>query len=668
MARKLPYGPAGMPAKQRRAAPYGESKISRVLHVGGISLQGLSKIAKQLCDDGQDRYSKRALAAINQEAWDIVACSVKLPMAAGGDFDWTFADPAKLLGVLVADSWELQEVFARAAARTPCSREAPWSVVLAFDEFTPGDSRKPKNDRKSMVCSFTFLELGADLLSEELAWTTPVVVRSCVIEKVTGQWSNMVKVLLKHMFQGTASMESVGIALELHGKPFLLFATLRALLSDNDGLRMALDVKGHAGRRPCISCYNLWDKGSPAENGAVDITCSDAGQFQPLEQSSLEEFVETIQEAHLRYQAGEMTKTNWENLQRALGINYSSNGLLMDIDFCRQMGILTSIRRDWMHGFLQHGIVEFELQAFLTTCQTRLGLTFDDWREAFRADWKFRRRIHSSMTQLYNKFNAYTKNWKLHADASAMLGICAILGHYVDKALSSQESIAAEVSSFLALCDAVGLALCLKRAPRDEMALLRFEDALKRHFDLHMLAYGADRIVPKHHYNLHVAGQVRQDKAVLDMFVIERHHRQVKRIAEHVKKTTRYEESVLKSLVTWQRNALYWSGETVLLAGLRGAVRDYGDSGWRVASAAFAAGRYVSISDVVVFGDDAGEVIACVEEHGEFYVVVECWTLVARHRQSGEYRRTDHIRTMRVESIVFAQGWYKDADVFTVLF
>jgi hypothetical protein len=109
------------------------------MHVGGVSMQGLRNILGSV---GIEGATKKHMEAANAEFFSRVRNSISLPLEKGGEFTWHFADPARALQELVDSSWELQEIYARAAARKPCSQAAPWSMIIAFDEFTPGDMKK----------------------------------------------------------------------------------------------------------------------------------------------------------------------------------------------------------------------------------------------------------------------------------------------------------------------------------------------------------------------------------------------------------------------------------------------------------------------------------------------------------------------------------------------
>ena len=103
---------------------------------------------------------------------------------------------------MVAASGELQEIFAVAARAFPCSYEQPWRLIIAWDEFTPGDRFKPKNRRKVMLLSFNLLELSPEALCHELTWQTTACIRSVVISKTKGGWSRLIRIPLDRLLLG----------------------------------------------------------------------------------------------------------------------------------------------------------------------------------------------------------------------------------------------------------------------------------------------------------------------------------------------------------------------------------------------------------------------------------------------------------------------------------
>jgi hypothetical protein len=146
--------------------------------------------------------------------------------------------------------------------RHPPSIEHPWSLIVGFDEFTPGNKLQCDNRRKTMVLSFTFKELGQMSLSKAMVWHTPVCIRTSCITQIEGEWSHMLSVYLQRQLLGPCGLATSGVPIVLAGQPTLIFARLTNLLSDGDGLRMALDWRGHASLKPCFKHYNVFKKDS----------------------------------------------------------------------------------------------------------------------------------------------------------------------------------------------------------------------------------------------------------------------------------------------------------------------------------------------------------------------------------------------------------------------
>jgi hypothetical protein len=183
-----------------------------------------------------------------------------MPLIEGGFVDWEFADPNTLLANLVDHSPALNRLFTEAVRISPPSVNKPWSLVVGFDEFVPGNKLKVDNKRKTMVLSFSFLELGQAALSQGLAWQTPVCLRASLIHSVVGGWPHFLKVYLQRQLVGPCGLATSGVALVLSGQPVMLFARLTNLLSDGDGLRQALDWRGHGSLKPCFKHFNVFKK------------------------------------------------------------------------------------------------------------------------------------------------------------------------------------------------------------------------------------------------------------------------------------------------------------------------------------------------------------------------------------------------------------------------
>jgi len=191
--------------------------------------------------------------------------SKTLQVVDGETFDWEFLHPTQLLSFLVESDDGFRAMLAAAAERSPPSMASPWHLVVGFDEFTPGNKLSSDNQRKTMVLSFSFLELGQTNLSSCSSWVVPVVVRSSVLAKVVGGWSRLLRDTLRELLLSpSGGLSTAGLPLALGERQILLFAKLGALLSDGDGLRTAYDWRGQGSLKPCLVHTNVLRKDSSA--------------------------------------------------------------------------------------------------------------------------------------------------------------------------------------------------------------------------------------------------------------------------------------------------------------------------------------------------------------------------------------------------------------------
>ena len=176
-------------SKRRRLGTLDSSRLRDLLHTGGISMSGLAKLLTNLHDEDTSsaEHLRRALRESNQSSVSEMMRSVELPLLKGGTYAMHFVDPGLLLATLLQDSAALRDLYAAAWTRSPASPEQPWSLVVAFDEFILGNKLSTDQARKTMVLSFSFLELGGAYLSRGAVWCTPLVMRSNKIAEAPGQ-------------------------------------------------------------------------------------------------------------------------------------------------------------------------------------------------------------------------------------------------------------------------------------------------------------------------------------------------------------------------------------------------------------------------------------------------------------------------------------------------
>ncbi len=73
----------------------------------------------------------------------------------------------------------------------------------------------------------------------------------------------MLRLFLHQLLVGPSGMTSAGVPLDLGGAtPFLLWAHVKFIVADGDGLRQALQWKGASGLKPCFFHWIVLSKDS----------------------------------------------------------------------------------------------------------------------------------------------------------------------------------------------------------------------------------------------------------------------------------------------------------------------------------------------------------------------------------------------------------------------
>lgn len=111
---------------------------------------------------------------------DDIGCTITLLLDDGKQFEWHLCRPDALLHRLAEASPALRRMFEVA----PSSPSAPWDIVLAHDEVTPGSVLKPMNERKFIAFYITFRQFGPYVRMDS-CWFPLAVLRSKIMQKVT---------------------------------------------------------------------------------------------------------------------------------------------------------------------------------------------------------------------------------------------------------------------------------------------------------------------------------------------------------------------------------------------------------------------------------------------------------------------------------------------------
>ena len=118
------------------------------------------------------------------------------------------------------------------------------------------------NTRKGLNFSLNFAEVGSSNLSNNYTWFTFATIRSCIVHRTCGGTSAYLREVIRLLMLGSEGLACGGFAACALGEPRLIHARLGIALSDGDGIRDAMNWKGHNSLKPCWFHHNIAKKRS----------------------------------------------------------------------------------------------------------------------------------------------------------------------------------------------------------------------------------------------------------------------------------------------------------------------------------------------------------------------------------------------------------------------
>ena len=646
----FPFQLAEMPPRKKH-----KSLFQSLQFEGGVTDAGLIRIAKKLAeakviDETIGRYTIQ-----NDELWHAVGHQERLSLEDGGEFVWHFLDPNLFLSRLVHNCPAFASAIRAAWLREPSSTARPWRICVAWDEYTPGNSLQVDNTRKVLVISFFFLELGAMAFSNEALWLTPAVIRHKVGMTVSGAYSQCITTYLRKQLMGPCGIFTVGVALNLGlDQPANLRGEVTHVLGDGEGLEQLYQWRGASSIKPCLRHWNVVPCGSQiVEHDATgtfcELSCCEAGRFLAYTDEEMLDVCKEIVEARNRYAAGTMGKTPFLKLLKASGFNCCKHGFLFSVAEGSLRGVRPSqaITVDWMHTFLQDGVLTTELLLLVNAAKLDNNSLIEFLRdEAWQ--WPGGKVAKSKGRLLWKVFDPKrSSKERIRAGCSEMLGVYGMIRHFVENRLppAASEARGRAEKSFYACCALVDQiqdgklrGRAAERAFHDEL-----EELAKAWMVAHREAYGDHALKPKSHWVFDVVMQIRRDRQILDCFVVERMHLRIKRIAETVNRLPDFEKTIISRYACLHEKMLKEKGacSEMALVGATFALEEF--PGIRFADACRWQACIFEAGDRVMWEDGAGSVVACGEDaDGRIFALVEQYDFVARRsRHSAVWRRCD---------------------------
>ena len=584
------------------------------------STHGLSPLSRQELED--DYHSQ----------FDKAACQDCLATKDGREFVHEYLDPSLLVQLVLTNSPRLARRWVNALMEKPATVDNPWTCIVGFDEYQPGDKFSYEKAKAVMCVYFNMEEL--DCVSQGTTWFCPVTVRNVQIEKVMGGWSHVFACFLHRMFLGEQGMQTAGITFSYEHRDYIVFAKLGHLLSDGDGHRKATGWKGASSLMPSLLHGNILKKDSDlatrSAHGFVEISCTNRALVIPTTKHSFEDSAAIVEEAAIQYRNGQIRKGRYEMIQKTESLNYVPGGLAYDMRLRNKVEWFEALTFDWVHTMLQDGVMSVEMTLRIEASKT--PKIADKLKAFLYKSWNFPKAWDAKGQSLWRIFSERRLDEnenvdKIRATASELLGVYSMVRHFFYKeAEDPSPENQNKFESFESCCRLLDYLLATKKelVPMDADRLL---DHIEEFMTKHVSVYGSKCLKPKHCWLWGVAERWRRSKFVWDCFVIERLHLRVKAIGTRLHALQRFERTLLSGMLNEQLCALETLEGHSCLLGSVFKVDSLPDSCF--ASEMVVRNMILSVDDVVFRHDNAALLRAVAFEDGELYGVVEMWAHIA---------------------------------------
>ena len=439
------------------------------------------------------------------------------------------------------------------------------------------------------------------------------------------------------LLSSECGLMTTGVPITIGDEHHMLWARLRLLLSDGDGLRMALDWNGASSMKPCFRHWNVLSKDDAtgrlrhASCDYVDIAEHDPSKFKVWSKADFEEMADLLVEAESQQLAGAIPKVRLKEMRKALGFKPGRHSLLVCPQLRPHIDWQSVVRYDWAHTFCSGGVLNIAMWRLVKAAESMKVATQEDISNFLKEPWvtQAHRRGHGrKLWVIFGEHWAQSNddNETIKCSSSELMDLYGLMRYWALVRLPRLEELKLPLQQYLKASSCVDI---ITKAKRRQMpmrpASVALRNCLQEWMASHKEAFGTGGVKPKGHWAFDIADQLAQDPAVIDSFVVERLHLRVRAAAEHVRRLEGYEQSVLSRVLNEQARVLQSHttkglvGRTAPFPGLRSAT---------VSDCLEFFGMHAHVGDFVQRGEDVAKVLACAEEGDELFLVVELHLMV----------------------------------------
>ena len=530
--------------------------LASLKSVNDCQLASVLKEVAKIIDDPDIEVDRQKIGRERRKDADQYLTSIQLPLEKGGEYTWHLCRIDLLINYFVKNSLWFKSALQETVRRCGHFLE----LVCYTDECTPGDAFAPDHTRKSQCTYVSIFEFGPDLLNRPESWLPLGVLRSKVVKEVDGGLPCVFRKLFRSWWcEEPLLLAAEGMVVELD-EPTLVMFRETGNIQDLDAHRAVLSWKGVQSLKPCFKCLNCMKKGHPSvteDSWQIDITETDAERICIATDDEMWEVIDTIAEAH---DVGPAER--FRELQMAYGLNHNPHGVWQDKELRAFVKPISGSRVDPMHTMYVGGVFGHQLWEYLHACRkSSKKYRFAHVREFLAADWQCPYQHRQGLDRIRNSFSekreqASERKHGVKMSASEQVDLYPLIRRFAE--VTECDELRDHCKVLYCICD---LADALQQAKRRhykckrEMARL-IKDLVRQYLQVRRAVYGTQGVKPKHHMLLHIADQLLKDGILLDCWLLEHMHAMLKSVAEDLRVTTKFEQSVITRAVSVRRQQL----------------------------------------------------------------------------------------------------------------
>ena len=328
------------------------------------------------------------------------------------------------------------------------------------------------------------------------------------------------------------------------------------------------------------------------------------------------------------------TKAQLELQEKAFGLSRNSMlGILSSLTLRLYVKPAGCNTYDSMHCYYSNGTANFELHLILQAMATQLKIGFAQLFAFCECDWRAPRHSKIKASSVFAPAREHKDSFK--AMASEIILVYPLIRHLIETVVAPSGLLGPQISSFRAMCLCLDTLTDIKMSHKVlESQWTLLQQRQNTHLQLFVAAYGLEEVKPKHHFSLHIPGQLKRDGVLLDLFVCERKHRSAKRHASGIDNTVAFERSVLARVLLEQVNETPTSFDDCLMSASVACPEiaiAVGCAQALVANSMKSAFVQFSNGDVLFNATVAMVVLACIQADAKFLLLVRPFNFVCLH-------------------------------------